>query len=143
MLSKLLPILILQGGRRTYSLCSRDYTIPTSNHTLTGQILKVPNLNSQERCFGTHIVVRHKRGRFYTDIGELRAVLVYSIRDGVMTINSTNVPEELGGHGIGKLLAKSALDYALLNGHFIIIRCRFVQHYIDKYEPQYAKYILN
>ncbi|XP_052844926.1 protein NATD1 isoform X1 [Drosophila gunungcola] len=96
-----------------------------------------------ERCLGTHIVIRHTRDRFYTDIAGVRAELKYSIKDGVMTIHSTRVPKELGGQGIGKLLAKAALDYALLNGQFIVIKCRFVQHYIDKYEPQYAKYILN
>ncbi|XP_039486392.2 uncharacterized protein LOC120448444 [Drosophila santomea] len=142
MFSKLLPILILHSGRRAYSLCSKIYSIPTRNHTLTGHILKVPNLHSQERSYGTHIVIRHTRDRFYTDINEIRAELRYTIRDGVMTIRSTNVPKELGGHGIGKLLAKAALDYALLNGQFIVIKCRFVQYYIDKYEPQYAEYIL-
>ncbi|XP_016966070.1 uncharacterized protein LOC108035139 [Drosophila biarmipes] len=143
MFKKLLPILCLYGGRRTYSMCCRVCSIPTTNKTLTGHLLKAPNFGLQGRGFGTHIVIRHSNDRFYIDIGDQRAELVYYISEGVMTIKSTQVPKELGGHGIGKLLAKAALDYALLNGHFIVIKCRFVQHYIDKYEPQYAKYILN
>ncbi|KAH8363899.1 hypothetical protein KR084_000414 [Drosophila pseudotakahashii] len=143
MFSKLLSPVLLYGGRRTYSICSKVYSIPTSNKTLTGHLLKLPNLCLQARGYGTHIVIRQTKDRFYIDIGEQRAELLYSVAEGVMTIQSTQVPKELGGHGIGKLLAKAALDYALLNGQFIVINCRFVQHYIDKYEPQYAKYILN
>lgn len=59
-----------------------------------------------------------------------------------MEITHTKVPKELGGHGLGKILAKAALDFALLNGYFIRIKCAFVQHYIDKYEPQYAQWQL-
>jgi len=143
MFTKLLPILCLYGGRRTYSLCCKVYSIPTITKTFTGPLQKAPKFCLQARGFGTHIVIRRSNDRFFIDIGEQRAELLYSISDGVMTIKSTQVPKELGGHGIGKLLAKAALDFALLNGQFIVIKCRFVQHYIDKYEPQYAKYILN
>ncbi|KAH8239159.1 hypothetical protein KR032_001379, partial [Drosophila birchii] len=71
-----------------------------------------------------------------------RAELLYELHDQVMTITHTRVPKELGGHGLGKILAKSALDFALLNGYFIRIRCAFVKHYIEKYQPHYAQYML-
>ncbi|XP_017081006.1 protein NATD1 [Drosophila eugracilis] len=142
MFSKLLPSVLLYAGRRTFSICSKIYTIPNSNGLINRPPLKLPNDYSQKRCFGTHIVIRHNRDSFYIDIAENRAELLFSVDAGVMTIKSTKVPKALGGHGIGKILAKAALEYALLNGYFIIIKCQFVQHYIDKYEPQYAEYIL-
>ncbi|KAH8322694.1 hypothetical protein KR059_003296 [Drosophila kikkawai] len=72
----------------------------------------------------------------------MQAVLLFSIHKQVMTIWSTQVPEELSGRGLGKLLAKSALDFALLNGYFLNVKCGFVKHYIEKYHPQYAQYML-
>ncbi|KAH8296245.1 hypothetical protein KR054_003628, partial [Drosophila jambulina] len=71
-----------------------------------------------------------------------RAQLLFDLHEQVMTITHTKVPKELEGHGLGKILAKTALDYALLNGYFLRIKCAFVKHYIEKYEPQYAQYML-
>ncbi|EDW84889.2 uncharacterized protein Dwil_GK14364 [Drosophila willistoni] len=86
-------------------------------------------------------IIQEKRF-FYIEIDGIRADLRYSVKDGTMIFWHTNVPEELGGQGVGKALAKVALDYALRNGLFLVIKCQFVQHYIDKYEPQYAKYLI-
>ncbi|XP_002073903.3 protein NATD1 [Drosophila willistoni] len=106
--------------------------------------LKTPNVvYAQSRCMAKkqYPIIQEKRF-FYIEIDGIRADLRYSVKDGTMIFWHTNVPEELGGQGVGKALAKVALDYALRNGLFLVIKCQFVQHYIDKYEPQYAKYLI-
>ncbi|KAH8358959.1 hypothetical protein KR093_003576, partial [Drosophila rubida] len=71
------------------------------------------------------------------------AQLKYDIDDGVMHIKHTGVPRALSGHGIGKLLAKAALDYGVQRGLIIKISCGFVKNYVDDYEPQFLKYIIS
>ncbi|KAH8280139.1 hypothetical protein KR018_010679, partial [Drosophila ironensis] len=68
--------------------------------------------------------------------------LVYKVYAGVMVIRRTLVHRKLRGQGVGQKLAKAALDYALLNGYFIVIECQFVRDYIHKYNPHYARYII-
>ncbi|XP_030382485.1 protein NATD1 [Scaptodrosophila lebanonensis] len=88
------------------------------------------------------IVIQQDRRRFFAEINGVTATLSYRVNNGVMTILHTVVPEELSGRGIGRILAKAALDFALSNNLFLIIKCTFVENYIFKYEPHYAKYML-
>ncbi|XP_026840216.1 protein NATD1 [Drosophila persimilis] len=105
-------------------------------------MLKTCHMYRTERFMGMKISIQQDQERFFIHLHGMKAELGYFIRDGVMHIDHTKVPKELGGHGIGKLLAKAALEYALRNGLFIIIHCDFVKNYVEKYEPHYSKYIL-
>jgi len=58
------------------------------------------------RCLGTTFKIKHDEYRFFIETKEGVAQLKYAINDGVMDIKHTGVPRALGGHGIGKLLAK-------------------------------------
>lgn len=58
------------------------------------------------RCLGTTFKIKHDEYRFFIETEEGVAQLKYTINDGVMDIKHTGVPKALGGHGIGKLLAK-------------------------------------
>ncbi|KAH8260717.1 hypothetical protein KR044_011073, partial [Drosophila immigrans] len=70
------------------------------------------------------------------------AQLTYDITNGIMHIKHTGVPRALGGHGIGKLLAKAALDYGVQSGLILKVSCVFVKNYVEDYEPQFLKYII-
>lgn len=55
----------------------------------------------------------------------------------VYAFDHTVVPPELGGRGIGTLLAGAALDYARSQNWRVRPDCSFVAHFIAKH-PQYA-----
>jgi predicted GNAT family acetyltransferase len=49
----------------------------------------------------------------------------------------TEVPPELGGRGLGGVLARAALDYAQQNGLKVIPTCPFVKKYLERH-TEYA-----
>lgn len=81
--------------------------------------------------------------RFETTIDGVTAYLSYkSIDETTLDYNHTIVPAELGGKGLGSLLAKTALDYAKENGKKIIPSCSFVAKYLEK-NPQYQELVVS
>ncbi|BFF88959.1 protein NATD1 [Drosophila madeirensis] len=153
MLSKIKPLkklcfisgLSFHSGHyiRPYSLMLTKLCFNHGNSFNQNSIeLKACTMYRPERSMSSKISIQQDQDSFFINLDGMKAELGYFIRDGVMHIDHTKVPKELGGHGIGKLLAKAALEYALLNGLFIIIHCDFVKHYVEKHEPQYSKYIL-
>ena len=80
-------------------------------------------------------VVQHAKNesRFviHTEHGE--AELTYRLVDGVITFTHTGVPKELGGKGIGGMLASTGLLYARTEGLRVVPRCPYVRRYIEKH----------
>ncbi|XP_034475631.1 protein NATD1 [Drosophila innubila] len=95
------------------------------------------------RSMSTSFKIKHDDSRFFIETKEGVAQLKYEINDGIMDIKHTGVPRALGGHGIGKLLAKAALDYGVQHGLIIKISCSFVKDYVFNYGPQYEKHIMH
>jgi predicted GNAT family acetyltransferase len=65
------------------------------------------------------------------------AATYYTIAGRVITFVHTEVPQELGGKGIGSRLIKGALDQVRADGLKVIAQCPFVKAYIEKH-PDYA-----
>lgn len=65
------------------------------------------------------------------------ALAAYRLAPGVITFTHTEVPEALGGRGIGSQLAKGALDQVRARGLKVVPRCPFIKAYIEKH-PEYA-----
>ncbi len=74
--------------------------------------------------------------RFEIHIDNYTAVLDYSLHGSTMLMTHTVVPSELGGRGLGGLLAQAGLDYAREKGYKVEPLCSFVAAYIRK-NPQY------
>ncbi|XP_036336002.1 protein NATD1 [Rhagoletis pomonella] len=89
----------------------------------------------------TKLHVQHSldENQFFVDVGPLRAHLDYEKEGRRMRIVHTEVPSAIEGRGLGKFLAKEALEYAAKNDLNLKVDCEFVQHYINKYEPKYIK----
>lgn len=83
-------------------------------------------------------IISHNTGknRFETTINGHTAYLSYQQNGNVLNYNHTIVPDTLGGQGVGKSLAKYALDYARQNGKKVIPSCSFVDNFITK-NPEY------
>jgi predicted GNAT family acetyltransferase len=64
--------------------------------------------------------------------GEL-AFLEYRLKDGVIYLMHTEVPERLGGRGIGTALAAAGFDYAKAHNLKVKVYCPFVKKYLDRH----------
>ncbi len=65
------------------------------------------------------------------------AFVEYQFSPGVIDLVHTIVPKELGGRGIGSILAKGVLDSVRSRGLKVIATCPFIAGYIGK-NPDYA-----
>jgi predicted GNAT family acetyltransferase len=64
--------------------------------------------------------------------GEL-ASLEYRLHEGRLVLMHTEVPEKLGGHGIGTALAAYAFKYARAHQLPVKVYCPFVQAYLKRH----------
>lgn len=68
------------------------------------------------------------------------SVLQYKLRPGRIVFLHTEVPKELGGHGIGGKLARAGLDFAQQQGLKVVPFCPFVAEYIWRH-PEFAEMV--
>ena len=85
----------------------------------------------------TDIVNNKPDHRYELNIDDHIAAAYYTIAGNVITFTHTEVPDELGGKGIGSKLVKGALDQVRARGLRVIPQCPFVKAYIGKH-PDYA-----
>ena len=74
--------------------------------------------------------------RFELDVGGTIAFVVYRKSPGTITPVHTEVPAELGGKGIGAMLAGAALDAVRAQGRKLTVKCEFIQGFMGKH-PEY------
>jgi predicted GNAT family acetyltransferase len=85
----------------------------------------------------TDITDNQAQHRFELMVDGHVAASGYSLKDGVITFMHTEVPEALGGKGVGSKLIKGALDQARGRGLKVVAQCPFVKAYIEKH-AEYA-----
>ncbi len=86
---------------------------------------------------GDFTVVRNDAShRFEVTVDGVLCVLEYRLRDGVLTIDHTGVPDAVGGRGIAAALTQTALDAARREGWRVRPNCAYSVAYIEKH-PQY------
>jgi len=66
-----------------------------------------------------------------------RCVVDYLLRDGVMTVTYTGVPDAVGGRGIAAELTKFVLDAATQAGWKLIPACSYTSAYVRRH-PEYS-----
>ncbi len=71
--------------------------------------------------------------RFTADAEGERAVLDYTLADGVMTITHTAVPRRIGGRGIAGDLMREALSAARNNGWRVVPACSYAAAYLERH----------
>lgn len=71
--------------------------------------------------------------RFQTVVDGQRAVLDYELRDGVMVITHTGVPEAIGGRGIAAQLTRFALDHARAAGWKVVPACTYAATFMQRH----------
>ncbi|EGQ7822551.1 GNAT family N-acetyltransferase [Vibrio parahaemolyticus] len=72
-------------------------------------------------------------GLFWVDLEQdFKAKVVYELKNDVMHITSTVVPEELRGKGYGKVMMEAVLPEIEALGYKIEPVCPYVTHYINR-----------
>lgn len=74
--------------------------------------------------------------RFELKLDNKIAFIDYQIAAKTISMLHTEVPKELGGKGIGGMLAEKALDYATIHDLKVVPSCTFIADYIRK-NPKY------
>ena len=75
-------------------------------------------------------------GRFEAEVAGETAFAAYRRRGATITFTHTEVPPEIGHHGVGGRIAQVALDSAREQGLTVIPRCPFIAAYIKEH-PKY------
>lgn len=76
------------------------------------------------------------KNRFELEVDGALAIAVYRRRGDHITFTHTEVPEALGGQGIGKRLIAGALAQVRREGLKVVPACPFVRHYIDSHKEE-------
>lgn len=75
--------------------------------------------------------------RFELDVEGGIAFANYRIRDGVMSITHTEVPQALRERGVGARLVRATLEAARAQGFKVRPLCSFARAYVDRH-PEFA-----
>jgi predicted GNAT family acetyltransferase len=70
--------------------------------------------------------------RFELEVDGVIAFSEYRHKPGVVIFTHTEVPESLGGKGVGSKLARGALDLVRARGEKVIAKCPFIAAFIKK-----------
>ena len=73
-----------------------------------------------------------------TEDGHL-AQLVYRLQGDRLHLVHTEVPDELGGRGLGGVLVRAALDRAEADGLTIVPDCPFARSWLEKHPDDAAR----
>ena len=79
-----------------------------------------------------------ENNQLYLEAGEesVRALVEYEIRDDKMYLTKTEVPKELSGNSIGKILVEKSLEKLVEEGYDkeyeIIADCSFIKYFVEK-----------
>ena len=77
-----------------------------------------------------------QRHRFELDVDGQTAFATYVRGGAVVTFLHAEVPEALGGRGVGSALVKGALALARARGEKVVPRCPFVASYIARHPEE-------
>jgi predicted GNAT family acetyltransferase len=82
--------------------------------------------------------VRHDAGgsRFVLEADGFAAELLYRTRADRLILIHTEVPDELGGHGIGGRLVRAAVAYARADHLTIVPWCPFARRWLTDHPDQ-------
>lgn len=84
------------------------------------------------------VVDERANSRFILDVDGSVAELVYRRVGTRLELIHTDVPEELGGRGIGGTLVRAAIEQARREGLTVVPSCPFARHWLDAHPDEAA-----
>lgn len=87
----------------------------------------------------TSVIDEAEQHRFvYREDGH-EAELVYEANDGRLVLKHTEVPEELGGRGVGGQLVQAVVERASMSGETVVPSCPFTRSWLERHPDEAAK----
>lgn len=87
----------------------------------------------------TSVTDQTEQSRFvYTEDGA-EAELAYQVQDGRLILAHTEVPEQLGGRGVGGKLVQAVVDRAAASGETVAPYCPFTRSWLERNPEEAAK----
>lgn len=87
------------------------------------------------------VINNEAKNRFEVKVDQYMAVCEYKLVKDRIIFTHTEVPPALEGKGIGSLLAKTALDYAVSHHLKIMPLCPYIAGYIKRH-PEYIPHVM-
>jgi len=87
------------------------------------------------------VINNEQRQQFQLPVEGEIGFLEYRLHEGAIVLMHTEVPETLGGRGIGSALAAAAFDYARNHQLKVKVYCPFVKKYLDRH-PELSDLVL-
>jgi predicted GNAT family acetyltransferase len=88
-----------------------------------------------------NVINNQQRMQFQAQINGEIAFLEYRLHDGAIALMHTEVPEQMGGHGIGSALVTAGFEYAKAQNLKVKVYCPFVKTWINRH-PEYEPLVL-
>ncbi|HEY4108388.1 GNAT family N-acetyltransferase [Puia sp.] len=89
-----------------------------------------------------NVINNEQRQQFQLPVEGEIAFLEYRFKEDSIVLMHTEVPERLGGRGMGTALAAAAFDYAKAHHLKVKVYCPFVRTYVSRH-PELASLIIN
>lgn len=74
-----------------------------------------------------------QRNQFEMDVEGKTAFITYMKKDGIISLNHTEVPKEMQGKGIANELVQTTLNHIRNEGLKVVPNCSFVGAYISRH----------
>ena len=94
----------------------------------------------KDKIGNPEVINNEKDRQFEIRLGEEKAKTPYNIKDDMIGLFHTEVPEAFRGKGMGTKLAEYALNYAKDHKLKILPYCPFIAKYIRNH-PEWEKYV--
>ena len=82
------------------------------------------------------VVDNPDQGRFELVVDGQMAEMVYRLQGERLVLVHTDVPDELGGRGLGGLLVQAAVEQAEAEGYVIVPECAFARGWLEKHPDE-------
>ncbi|MBV9332047.1 MAG: N-acetyltransferase [Alphaproteobacteria bacterium] len=92
--------------------------------------------SAREDFLSSEVRDNRAQHRFEIESDGATAFLSYERKQNAITFTHTEVPDSLGGRGMGSKLARAGLEAARREGLTVVAQCPFVAAYIEKH-PEY------
>lgn len=88
------------------------------------------------------VIDNKEKNRFETTVEGQKAIIEYSVKPGILSLNHTEVAKELGGKGVASEMVEQVLLQIEQRGLKVIPVCSFIEKYIDKH-PEWKSILAN
>jgi uncharacterized protein len=119
----------------------RSFAFRGSRHELSFFSSELSAKNKKDRVMPSTLRNNKSKSRFELEIDDHLAFVEYAMpSSGSITLLHTEVPKELGGRGVGSILAKAVLENIRAHGLKVEPKCEFLAGYIKKH-PEFGSLV--